>query len=192
MLLAWLGVAVQGCAGGESRREAFGLGRVDDPTFGLPKYAEFRNETPIQETVVFRDFAREADVRRVPPELRVGAPAEAWIDPHPSWRADFPVERVPSRGKFFLSGFTAGFLGAMTAGAAVAAVPVLTGRRLGFDISASVPVMASVTVGALTGLVTWGFSYAIPPTAVKRKLSRDRVPDIEETGVYREWSSPPK
>lgn len=172
-------LGVQGCAGGAARREAFGLGRVDDPSFGLPKFAEFRDEMPIEDTTVFRANMREATARRAPSASPTAEP----VDAHPSWRADFPVERVPVRRRFFLSGFAVGF-SVRLAYAAVAGAD--SGRLLGSDLG------SAVGLGALTGLLAWGYSFRLPPATLERRLSADRIPPVEETAVFREWSSPPR
>lgn len=171
-----------GCAGSAARTVEPGVGQVNDPTFGLPNFAEFRTPMPIEATGVYRSYALAADARRAPLELRPGAPAAAGIDQHPSWRADFPVERQPARGHFFVSGFAAGFAARLAYGAVRGA---RTGSLGGGDFG------ASLLLGAATGLLSWGYSFRLPPASLEKRLSRDRIPSIEETAVYREWSSPP-
>ncbi len=181
--LASLLAGLAGCAGGPAHREAFGLGRVEDPSFGLPKYAEFRHATPIEETAVYQGWTQAADPRRVPEELKPGVPNEAGMEAHPAWRADFPVERTPARRRFFLSGFVAGFAARLAYGAWQGS----SSGGLGAGAFGS-----ALLLGSATGLLAWTYSFRLPPATLQPHLTEDVLPSVEQTGVYREWSSPAK
>ena len=170
-------LASSGCGSAPLKSE-IGIGKVNDPMYGLPKYADFREDVPVDRTAAYRDWSMAADPKRRPGYFKADAGVDAAIERHPSWRSDFPVERSPARSRFFLAGMAAGF--AARLGYGVLRSGVDGGLKSGEFGSA-------LALGLLTGSAAWGYSFRIPASQVSPRLAQERIPTVEESAVYRDW-----
>jgi hypothetical protein len=142
MRLAFVLPVAAGCAGPRADVRA---DLPDDPTYGLPKFAEHRQRRPVEETAVWTQWTRVGPGKTLEPLYLPDVPLEAAIERHPSWPA--PYERPRSRLRHFVSGFMVGFLARIVYGAVASSG--------GGDAVTADDAASAILIGAVTGGGFW-------------------------------------
>ena len=89
----------------------------------------------------------------------------------------------PHRGRYFLSGFVAGFMARIAYGAYNGAG--------GHGVSGS-DFGSAVVIGALTGVATYGFSFRLAPSQLAKTTPEQELPRLDESSLYRDWTTNPR
>ena len=170
-------VLLGGCASGPAARGGAAASRFDDPSYGLTHETRFEREGPLEESPDWHRMML-AGGERPPVEFRAEDPVAATGARHYAWQAESPMEARPRRGRFFLSGFAAGFMARLAYGAYQGSGGQgVSGGNIG----------SAVLIGALTGLATWGFSFRLSPSQLSKASPGEEVPSLEDSSLYREW-----
>jgi hypothetical protein len=171
-----VGVLLGGCA---SAPPAGTARRFDDTSFGLMPENRFPGASPLVEQRDWR-LLTLADESTYSAEVKAEDPVTASGGQHHSWVAESPMAGKPKRGRFFLSGFVAGFMARLAYGAYQGAgAHGVSGNDLG----------SSIAIGTLAGLATWSFSFRLSPGQMTKTTPEQEVPRLEDSSVYRDWTT---
>jgi len=121
-----------------------------------------------------------AEKARLPAEARADDPVAASGKQHYSWRWESPMAERPKRGRFFLSGFVAGFMARLAYG---------TYRGAGSQGVSGSDVASSVIIGSLAGFAVWGFSFRLSPGQMTVTTPEHELPRLEDSSVFRDWTT---
>jgi len=122
----------------------------------------------------------QADNARLPAEAKADDPVAASGKQHYSWRWESPMAERPKRGRFFLSGFVAGFMARLAYG---------TYRGAGAQGVSGSDVASSVIIGSLAGFAVWGFSFRLSPGQMTVTTPEHELPRLEDSSVFRDWTT---
>ena len=173
------GILLGGCA---STSVTAPVTRFDDTSFGLMPGNRYPGSAPLAEIQDWR-LLTQADETGYIAEVKAEDPVTASGGQHHSWQAESPMAGKPKRGRFFLSGFVAGFMARLAYGAYQGAgAQGVSGDDFG----------SSIAIGTLAGLATWSFSFRLSPGQMTKTTPEQELPRLEDSSVYRDWSTRPR